>query len=158
MGYAVNAHAENLVPGESLDGGGSTRYQATYVAGATNGGTDSTVAAGRSNPQGPIGVEGWREVDIDIFLSAFTGTSITFFVDRQGTDGRWYQVAAGTALTAASTTSSNTAAVAGGQSFSIGPGLSGAGGTALGLGKAMRIRWTGTYTVATFTLSVIGKS
>lgn len=158
MGTAVNAHAENLVPGESLDAGGSVRYQATYAAGATNGGTDSTVAVNRSNPQGPIGVEGWREVDIDIFLSAFTGTSITFFVDRQGTDGRWYNVAAGTALTGPSTTSSNTAAVAGGQSFSIGPGLSAAGGTALGLGKGMRIRWTGTYTVATFTISVIGKS
>lgn len=158
MGYATNAHAENLVPGESLGASGETRYTATYTAGATNGGTDSFVAPNRSNPQGPIGVEGWREVDIDIFLSAFTGTSITFFVDRQGTDGRWYQVAAGTALSAVSTTSSATAAVAGGQSFSIGPGLSSAGGTALGLGKGMRVRWTGTYTVATFTISVIGKS
>lgn len=154
MGYAVNAHAENLVPGESLDNSGGQRIQATYVAGATNGGTDSFTVPGRTSPQGPIGVEGWREVDVDIFLSSFAGTSITFFVDRLGTDGRWYQVAAGTALTAASTTSSATAAVVGGQSFSIGPGLT----TAVGLGKGMRIRWTGTYTVATFTISVIGKS
>ena len=157
MGYATNAHAENLVPGESTGASGETRYTATYTVTAA-GGTDSFVAPNRINPQGPIGVEGWREVDIDIFVSAFTGTSITFFVDRQGTDGRWYNVAAGTAISAISTTSSNSAAVAGGQSFSIGAGLSSAGGTALGLGKGMRIRWTGTITSVTFTISVIGKS
>ena len=153
----MNAHAENLVPGESTGASGQVRYVATYTA-TTAGGTDSFVAPSASNPQGPIGVEGWREVDVDIFLSAFTGTNITFSVDRQGTDGRWYNVASGTALTAASTTSSATAAVVGGTSLSIGPGLSGTNGVAVGLGKGMRVRWTGTFTSATFTISVIGKS
>src|SRR5262245_6858639 len=132
MGFAVNAHAENLVPGESLDAGGGQRIVATYTVTAS-GGTDSFVRADRPGgapPQGPIDVSGWREVDVDIFLSAITGTSIQFFVDRQGTDGRWYNVASGTALTAASTTSSATAAVVGGTSLSIGPGLSGTNGVA----------------------------
>ena len=155
----MNAHAENLVPGESTGASGQVRYVATYTVTAA-GSTDNFTAPNASNPQGPIGVEGWREVDIDIFVSSFTGTSITFFVDRQGTDGRWYNVASGTAISAASTGTAGNGGtvVAGGQSFSIGPGLSSAGGTALGLGKAMRVRWTGTITSVTFTLSVIGKS
>jgi hypothetical protein len=163
VGYAVNAHAENLVPGESLDAGGGVRITATYTVTA-NGGTDSFVRTdrpGTAQPQGPIDVSGWREVDVDVFLTSITGTSIQFLVDRQGTDGRWYNVAAGTALTAASTgtTGNGGTVVSGGTSLSIGPGMSGTNGVAVGLGKAMRVRWVGVaLTTATFTLSVIGKS
>jgi len=161
MGVALNRHAENLVPGESTGAQGPARYQATYTVTA-NGSTDNTTVGSASNPQGPIGVEGWAEVDIDIFLSAITGTSIQFFVDRQGTDQRWYNVATGTALTTASTggtPGNGGTVVAGGTSFSIGPGLSGTNGVAVGLGKAIRIRWVGVaLTSATFTISMIGKS
>jgi hypothetical protein len=147
VALASTRSAVNVVPGDGA------KWQATYTVTAS-GGTDSTVANPPAAAQGPIDVSGFTEIAVDIFLSAITGTSITFSVDRQGTDGRWYNLGSGTALTTASTTSSSTAAVVGGTSFSIGM----SGPTNASVGRGIRVRWVGaTLTSATFTVSIIGK-
>lgn len=149
MALAGTRSAINLVPGPNAT------YGATYTVTAA-GGTDSQAPNAPASAQGAINVGAYTELAIDVFLSQITGTSITFLVDRQGTDGRWYNLTTGTALNAASTNSSATAAVVGGTSFSIGMG----GPTTINAstGSAIRVRWTVvSFTTATFTISVIGK-
>lgn len=86
---------------------------------------------------------------VDVSFTAFTGgtaPSVQFFIDRQGTDGVWYQIFAGAVLTAPGLTST-----------SIGHGLV----TAQAPTGTCRLRWVLAGTVAatavTFSASVTGR-
>jgi hypothetical protein len=87
-----------------------------------------------------------NQLAVDINITAVSGTtpSITFFVDRIGADGNWYQLApaAFPAQTAVGT-----------LSVSLGPGDTGAAMT-----QQIRFRWvvSGTGPSFTFSASIIG--
>jgi hypothetical protein len=151
VGYSTNRHCENLVPGPSLGAQGTQKVVPSYTVTA-NGDTATFVPAGRQNPQGPIGVGGYTELALDINLTALTGTSIQFLVDRQGTDGNWYNIKSTTALAGVGTIT-----------MSIGAGFTATDAAPQyfcdhSFGEGLRIRWVGVaLTTATFTISLQGK-
>lgn len=88
---------------------------------------------------------------VDITLTSFTGgttPTVTFFVDRLGSDGVWYRAWTSAALSSAGATS-----------VQIGPFPSGTGIFTAVLTGTARFGWTstGTPTAITFSASVIGR-
>lgn len=113
----------------------------TYLSGAqatANSGTSFSTAAVES-------------LAVDITLTSFTGgtsPSITFFVDRLGSDNVWYRIWTSAALTSAGATS-----------VQIGPFPSGTGIYTAVLTGTARFGWStaGSPTAVTFSASVIGR-
>lgn len=88
---------------------------------------------------------------VDITLASFTGgttPTVTFFVDRLGSDGVWYRIWTSSALNSAGVTS-----------IQIGPFPSGTGIFTAVLTGTARFGWssTGAPTAITFSASVIGR-
>lgn len=88
---------------------------------------------------------------VDITLTSFTGgttPTVTFFVDRLGSDGVWYRVWTSAALNSAGVTS-----------IQIGPFPAATGIFTAVLTGTARFGWTstGTPTAITFSASVIGR-
>lgn len=107
----------------------------------------ASAAETADSDSGSLAVAGLLRVEIDIQITALTGTNpgITFFWDRLGQDGStWFNV-----WTSASQTST------GALIMDIGPGLT----TAKSVGQVGRLRWTRQGTAsptATFVASVNG--
>jgi hypothetical protein len=104
-----------------------------------------TVSA--NGDSGPLPVGAVDYISLDINISAIGGSaslSVTFYIDRQGLDGNWYNIYSSSAQTSTGTITAN-----------LGPGL----GTNVSLGSVIRLRWVlaGTAPSATFSGSIIGK-
>lgn len=107
---------------------------------ATNVDVHTTSATGT----GDISVPNFRELAIDIDLTAITGTSVAFIVERKDANGHYWTIASPSALTGAGTA----------VNLDLGVGAS----TNKAFGTIIRIRWTSTaVTVGTADFSVIGK-
>lgn len=95
---------------------------------------------------GEVSVGKFRELALDVNLTALTGTTPTFqvFVDRLGADGVYYVIYTGASLNTPGTVTA-----------SLGVGAS----TNVSFGYAVRVRIAiaGTTPAATFTASLIGK-
>lgn len=98
---------------------------------------------------GALDTSAVAQLAVDIAIASFTGgtaPSVTFLLERQGTDGAWYQV-----------WSSGSRNTAGAASTSVGPGCT----TPEVLTDAVRLRWTLGGTVAptavTFSASLVGR-
>jgi len=96
-------------------------------------------------------------LNVDITVDTLSGTtpSVTFFLDRAlplGPSGvqKWVQIAAGVAVTAASTLAAAGATEAGVTKFAVGPGL----GSAHLSSRQVRVRWATTGTGVAGTASV----
>ena len=109
---------------------------ATIVSAAnTASGSTADLAVGRLAALG---------VDVNVTAVSGSSPSISFVLERKGSDGIYYPLASPAALTAA-----------GQISLSVGRGLT----TAAALGTAVRLRWviTGTTPSFTFSASIVGK-
>ena len=103
--------------------------------------TQSGISA--SGDTGDISVNQYSELAIDVNLTALTGTSVQFKVQRKDAFGNYTQLASNAALTATGTTS-----------FSVGSGMS----STLSIGDIIKGIWLCTsVTSATFTVSVKAK-
>lgn len=104
-------------------------------------------AAGNS---GTLNTTNVNRIAVDVNLTALTGgtaPTVTFFLDRQGLDGTWYQVWSSGAKSAPAAVST-----------SVGDGCT----VSEVIGAAVRLRWTfgGTVnpTSVTFSVSILGRS
>lgn len=106
--------------------------------------TQNAIAA--SGNSGDFQVDNFDQLAIDVNVSAISGTTptVTLSYQRKGSDGIYYTIWTGTAISTVST-----------QSTSIGIG----GPTNHSVGYIGRISWTvaGTTPSVTFTVSVYGK-
>lgn len=141
-------HALNTVPVVDTDGTGFGHYTVveSILAAQTvlNQASAAQTAGGNS---ADLTVGQYRELAVDINISAVSGTSpsATFFVDRKGADGIYYNIYSSGAKTTTGTVSTSI----------------GAGGAATNsaFGNVIRFRWTitGTTPSFTFSASIIGK-
>lgn len=111
--------------------------------------TRADTAAAASGDTGPLAASTIARLAVDISVVSFTGgtaPTITFMIDRQGTDGKWYQLWASAALSAA-----------GPASTSIGDGCD----IRQVPTGTVRLRWvfggTGVATSITFSASIVGR-
>jgi hypothetical protein len=95
-----------------------------------------------SSQSATLTVGGLSELAVDVNVTALSGTSVQFYVDRLGALGNWFNIWQSSALTASGTAST-----------SIGSGLA----TNQSFGAAVRLRWALTGTSVTFSASIIGK-
>jgi hypothetical protein len=99
--------------------------------------SNSSVTA--SGDSGPLPTGTAVELAVD---STITTGGVTFYVDRQGSDGNWYSL-----------WSSGAQATAGTVSASIGAGLT----TTVSLGHTVRFRWVLSGSTAGFSVSLLTK-
>jgi hypothetical protein len=107
----------------------------------------ATTTISTSADSGPLNVQNYQELAVDINATAKTGTSptIQFLVDRLGADGVWYNVWTSSVVSTVTTTISQ----------SIGAGLT----LASSFGGTVRFKWVlgGTTPTWTYSVSIIGK-
>ena len=102
-----------------------------------------TASGGSGSITVPLAVE-MLAVDANVTAASGTSPTLTFYLERQGSDGVWYQVWASSAITAAGTAST-----------SVGPGCT-VGAVLTGM---VRLRWViaGTTPSFTFSASMVGR-
>jgi hypothetical protein len=108
--------------------------------------TGASTAYTASGNSGDLTVGSLTRLAIDFNVTAVAGTvpSCTFSVERKGSDGVYYVIAASAAVSAVGATS-----------FSVGAGLT----TSSAFGATIRLKWaiSGTAPSFTFTYSAVGK-
>lgn len=104
----------------------------------------STITVNTNTADLAVGMYDSLAVDVNISAISGTSASLTVYIDRKGADGHYYQIYAGTGLTAI-----------GSVSLSLGHGMT----TGVDFGNTLRIRLViaGTTPSVTYTASVIGK-
>ena len=117
--------------------------------------TYASAAQAASNTGTSFSTTGATTLAVDATVTGFTGGSsptVTFFIQRLGNDGIWYQIWASTAVAATNTVTA-----------SIGPGMTGTGTNANNVSAVLtgtcRFGWstTGTPTAVTFSASVVAR-
>jgi hypothetical protein len=135
------------LPIKSIANGDGTATLSPTGGVATTVITYASAAQATANTGVSFSTAGMTGLAVDVTLTSFTGgssPSVTFFVDRFGSDGVWYRVWTSSGLTGAGATSA-----------SIGPSM----GTAAVLTGTARFGWStaGSPTAVTFSASVIGR-